>query len=262
MNIVPLILSPAIALVGGGWLGPELSHPSDANIYLIHDGSEGVLIDAGCGLGSADILANIRRVGEEIRITTIVVTHAHADHAAGAASLSAVTGAAVLATASVAEVLDGTAVERSGLEQAKADGLYPAEVTFAPLRANVVEDGHTLRVGDTELTLVLTEGHADGHLSAFVREADGTLSACTGDLVFARGRAALLDDSEETDLTRWEASVRRIAAAEPDRLLPGHGTPVLRRASIHLAMALNALGAGVEPPRLIDSDTRPRRDHP
>ncbi|MFK4789302.1 MBL fold metallo-hydrolase [Microbacterium sp. ZW T5_56] len=262
MNTVPLLLSPAIALVGGGWLGPELSHPSDANIYLIHDGHGGVLIDAGCGLGSADVLANVRRVGEAIRITAIVVTHAHADHAAGAASLSAATGAVVFATAPVAAVLEGTATERSGLEQAKAAGLYPAEVSFAPLRADVVEDGDTLRVGGTELTLLLTEGHADGHLSVLVREADGTVSACTGDLIFARGRAALLDDSEETDLSRWEASVRRVAAAEPDRLLPGHGTPVLRRAASHLAIALTALDAGVEPPRLIDSDTRPRRDLP
>lgn len=262
MRPTAVVLGPSIALVGGGRLGPELSHPCDANIYLIHDGAEGVLVDAGCGIDTSEVLANARAIAPSIRITGIVVTHAHADHAAGAAALASATGAEALATAHVGSVLDGTDLRASGLERAKAHGLYPPEVEFTPVRPTVVDDGHTMRVGRIELTLLLTEGHADGHLSALVREPDGTLSACTGDLVFARGRAALLDDSDETDLSRWEASVRRIAAAGPDALLPGHGMPVLRRAGDHLAVALRALEQGAEPPRLIDSEFRPRRDRP
>lgn len=253
-------LSPAVALVGGGRLGAELSHACDANVYLIHDGDEGVLIDAGCGLGTTELLANIARVSPAMRISAIVVTHAHADHAAGAASLAAETGAAVFATAHVASVLDGSNPSASGLDEAKAEGLYPPEVVFSPFSATVVDDGHELRVGRIAIELVLTEGHADGHLAAIVRESDGVVSACTGDLVFARGRAALLDDSAETDLGRWEASVRRLADIAPERMLPGHGIPVLRRGGEHLAVALDALAAGHEPPRLIDSDLRPRRD--
>ncbi|RZI94583.1 MAG: MBL fold metallo-hydrolase [Microbacterium sp.] len=262
MSTGGVALTPSIALVGGGRLGAELSHPCDSNIYLVHDGGEGVLIDAGCGLGSADVLANADAAVPGVRISTIIVTHAHADHAAGAASLAAATGAVVVATAHVGAVLDATDTTPSGLAGAKAQGIYPEEVAFTPVAPQIVADGHEVTVGRLSITLLLTEGHADGHLTALVRDADGTVSACTGDLVFAEGRAALLDDSPETDLTRWEASVRRIAAEAPTRLLPGHGTPVLRRGREHLARALDRLDRGIEPIRLIDPDVRPRRDRP
>ncbi|KRA24777.1 hypothetical protein ASD65_10345 [Microbacterium sp. Root61] len=261
MTPAGLVLTPSIALVGGGSLGAELSHACDANIYLVHDDEDGVLIDAGCGLGTPDVIANVQAVAPSVRISSILVTHAHADHAAGAASLAAATAADVLATAHVGAVLNGTNPAASGLEGAKAKGMYPAEVAFTAVPSITVADGHELRLGRIAITLLLTEGHADGHLTAVIREPDRIVSVCTGDLVFARGRAALLDDSPETDLTRWEASVRRVADTEPTRLLPGHGTPVLRRAGAHLALALDPLSRGLEPPRLIDTDARPRRDH-
>lgn len=50
-------LSDHVYLVGG----PSLSHSYDCNVYLI-DGRpfECVLIDSGCGLGTEEVLKNIR----------------------------------------------------------------------------------------------------------------------------------------------------------------------------------------------------------
>jgi glyoxylase-like metal-dependent hydrolase (beta-lactamase superfamily II) len=61
----------------------------------------------------------------------------------------------------------------------------------------------------------------------------------SGDLVFTRGRIALLA-TPDTDPLQLAASIGRVAALEPDILLPGHGSFALTDAAAHLNEALAA----------------------
>lgn len=246
----PIHLSTHVALVGGGSLGPELSHPSDSNIYLVHHEGRGVIIDTGCGLGGNDVSNAISDVlGPNGVVTGILVTHAHADHAAGAAGLAARWDAPVWASQAVARVLDGSDQDMSGLTQAKAAGLYPPEVEFAPVASELLADGRTFDFGPCVLRAMSTPGHADGHY-AFLLTTPEETAVFTGDLVFARGMVVLLD-SPPSDPEQLHASLRRVAEAAPSRLYPGHGTPVLRRAGLHLRRALNPLAAGQPAPSFV-----------
>src|SRR3954452_10485932 len=87
-------LSEEVYLVGGGDYGFNLSHRLDCHTYVVDGGSELVLIDAGFGPGTDEILANMRADGlDPARVSKIVVTHYHADHAGGCAPLARATGA-------------------------------------------------------------------------------------------------------------------------------------------------------------------------
>jgi glyoxylase-like metal-dependent hydrolase (beta-lactamase superfamily II) len=239
-------LMPGVHLVGSGRLGLCLSHDDDCNIYLVDGGHDSVLVDAGCGLGTRDVLAAIE-AARVPPVSRILLTHAHPDHAAGAAGLAAALGAEIWASAEVAAIVESGDEAASGLRTARAAGLYPETVRFTPAPVAVLDSG-TLRVGKTEIEVVPTPGHAAGH-RCYRIDAGGRTAIFTGDLVFARGRTAVLA-TPDTDLRQFAASMRAVAAAEPDVLFPGHCEPVMRGGADHVRVAAGAFGLQTLPPVL------------
>src|SRR5262249_22193728 len=81
-------LSDRIYLVGSGGLGFDLSDPFDCHVYLLDGGGELALVDVGAGMGAEAIVENVRREGlDPRRIRHLILTHAHGDHAGGAARM-------------------------------------------------------------------------------------------------------------------------------------------------------------------------------
>ncbi|HPQ55411.1 MAG TPA: MBL fold metallo-hydrolase, partial [Spirochaetota bacterium] len=77
--------------------GSSESHPSDAAVYLIIAGTEGILIDAGTGKGTRRILTNISSAGiEPAAVTHLFVTHCHFDHTGGINEIRDATGCLVI----------------------------------------------------------------------------------------------------------------------------------------------------------------------
>lgn len=69
-------------MVGGGEFG--LSQKFDSNVYVVGCGEELAMIDAGAGVDVALIEENIKKEGlEPAKITRILLTHSHSDHAGG-----------------------------------------------------------------------------------------------------------------------------------------------------------------------------------
>jgi glyoxylase-like metal-dependent hydrolase (beta-lactamase superfamily II) len=124
----------------------------------------------------------------------ILVTHGHADHAAGAARLRALTGAPVLARS--------------------REGVAATDRTLA--------DGERIAVGARTLRALHTPGHRFDHL-CFLLEDGGALFA--GDLVAGVGTVVIAPP--EGDLADYLASLQRLLALEGLRsILPGHGPVV------------------------------------
>lgn len=242
-------LTDSVRLVGSGWLGSSLTHALDSNVYLVGSEHDAVLIDAGCGLGAPAILEEIDRSPvPRTAIRRILLTHAHADHAAGAAALAVALGAEVLASAATARILATADEDAAGLTAARHTGLYPEEVRLTPTPVTIIADRVCLTVGEGRLTTIATPGHADGHL-CFLWE-DGSRAVFTGDLVFARGRVAILA-TPDTDLGLLAASIARVARTGPVTLFPGHGEPVLTGAPDHLDVTLRAFDNHTLPPPLV-----------
>jgi len=251
--VPPVELMPGVHLVGSGRLGLCLSHDDDCNIYLIDGGRDSVLVDAGCGLGAEQVLAAVAAAGVP-PVSRILLTHAHPDHAAGAAGLAALLGAEIWASAPVAAIVESGDEVASGLRTARASGLYPETVRFVPAAVAGVLDSGVIEVGEVQVTVLPTPGHAAGHLCFELGRGGGGGGVgggaiFTGDLVFARGRTAVLA-TPDTDLRQFAASMDAIAAARPGILFPGHCEPVMRGAADHVRVAAEAFSLAALPPAL------------
>jgi glyoxylase-like metal-dependent hydrolase (beta-lactamase superfamily II) len=171
---------------------------SGNNTYLLagRDGSA-TLIDAG--IGDAQHLSELAAAIGTGRLDSVLVTHGHRDHAAGAATIAAAHPAATF----------------SKLPWPDEDAQYDV-----PWRT--LSDGDVVRAGDALLQALHTPGHSPDHL-AFWHQPSGTIF--TGDLV-VQGSSVMIHWSRGGDLGQYLASLERLLSLEPRRLLPAHGPAI------------------------------------
>jgi hydroxyacylglutathione hydrolase len=243
-------LLPGVHLVGSGWLGFGLSDRHDCHVYLVSDGDDAVLIDAGAGVDTDAIIRRIEQAGvPPTSVSRILVTHAHPDHSAGALELARRLDAQVLAAPVTADILRRGDEDAAGLTVGRTVALYPESVRLLPTRTGTVDGGDTVPVGSVTIRVIATPGHSAGHL-CFAMDADGRSVLFSGDLVFSRGRVAVLG-TPDTNLAELAASLRVVASLRPEVLLPGHGALVLDKAYEHLAPAVAAFAVQQLPPPLL-----------
>lgn len=154
----------------------------------------GVLLDPGPADGLAGRIEAL--VGDRA-VAAVALTHAHPDHAAGAAEAARRTGAPVAASEAT--------LERAGLE------------------GRAVADGEGLEVdgGGARLEALATPGHAPDHLCWWWPPGRAVF---TGDLVLGTGTAMV--GHPDGHMGRYLESLRRLRELGPERLYPGHGEPV------------------------------------
>jgi hydroxyacylglutathione hydrolase len=230
-------LTDDVYLVGGGDYGFNLTHRLDCHTYLIDGGEELALVDAGFGPGTEEILALVREDGfDPARISTIVVTHYHADHAGGSAALKRATGARLAAGVEAAPTIRIADADQIGLNWAKTFGFYPADYEWEPAEVELeFSDGDRIPVGELELEAIATPGHCNGHYCLRLRGRDRTY-LFSSDCVFWGG-AIILQNVPDSDVQAYAASCNRIAELDWDALLPGHHLISLRNGRRHAQAA-------------------------
>jgi glyoxylase-like metal-dependent hydrolase (beta-lactamase superfamily II) len=170
------------------------------NTYLLAEGQgSACLIDAG--VGEPAHLRDLASALEARRahLETVLVTHGHRDHAAGA-----------------------PAIARAHPSVIFAKRPWPDEDAQYDVAWQSLGDGETIVAGGESLTVIHTPGHSPDHL-AFWHESSRTVFA--GDLV-ALGSSVMIHWSRGGDLAQYLASLARLRALDPARLLPAHGPPI------------------------------------
>jgi hydroxyacylglutathione hydrolase len=241
-------LAPDVHLVGSGDSGFDLSDPFDCHVYLVDGGVQAALIDAGIGAGTDVIVANAESAGVPgERIRFLLLTHAHPDHAGGAAALKErLPALEVMASPPVAEWVRTADEAAMSLEAGKRAEFYPDDYRFAacPVDRELVE-GERIPIGDLELEVIETPGHADGHLSfGFAGAAGVTLAS--GDLVFFGGQISL-ENTWDCRIQEYAASMAKLRGARVDALLPGHHFVTLRNGQRHIDAANRLFDRGFVP---------------
>lgn len=164
--------------------------------WLIH-GRVPTLIDAG--VGDPRHLQAIEDALGGAELAQVVVTHGHSDHASGAPAM-----AGRMRTARFLK-----------MPWPDRDRRYPVDWV-------AIGDDQVIEAGDTSLVALHTPGHAPDHLCLWHEESRTVFCA---DLAI-RGTTVYIPGNRDGDLAAYMASVERIIALNPARMLPAHGAVI------------------------------------
>lgn len=199
-------------------------------VGVVREGDSALLID--CGDGS--VVDALRRAGIK-RVQRVLFTHHHRDQACGVYALAE----------------EGTKVEVPAGERVYFENVgaywndpkhrwhiynqHPHRLMLAgPVRVDAThQGGEEFSFGPARIRVLATPGHTDGSLSYLV-EVDGQRTAFCGDALHGEGRIWELYSLQKGTMTsdyhgflgargQLVESLRRLEAAQPDRLVPSHG---------------------------------------
>ena len=146
-------------------------------------------------------------------ITAILLTHAHFDHVGGLAEVKELTGAPIYLHADAVEMLRDATMSAA---------LFGMRFPSPPPPDESLTDGQWLAIGNLEVQVLYTPGHAPGHVSFHLPK---YRTIFDGDVLFegSVGRTDLPGGDYETLM----ATIRDRLLTLPDetRVFSGHGNP-------------------------------------
>lgn len=196
--------------------------------YLVEgEGRDVALIDTSTGDVSARILGAIEEAGhrpEDLRL--IVATHYHLDHTGNAGALRERTGAELCVHGDDVPYVDGTTPWMRmrppfGFLDRSAGKHYALRVD------RVLHDGDELPFAGG-VRVVHAPGHTPGHIALY---SASHRALFTGDALMNAWGLRLPMAMSTHDMGQARRTVRRLAELEFEMALPGHGAPIIGRAS-------------------------------
>ena len=238
-------------VVGSGDGGFGIPGPLDATVYALATPAGVWLFDVGLDSGPR-VLENLRADGlDPGDITSVFITHYHADHAGALGYFRRELGPVRVCVA--AEV---SANVRAGDEQANALGwardlgYYPADFRLEPCEVDVeLTDGAQQHAGDVTLTAIEILVTVPV-ITAFTLRTARSVTCSAGDQVFVGGRI-LLQNIADASIQATAASMHKLASLEFDALLPGHGGLSMTGGRRHVDEAVTTFNRIGLPPNLV-----------
>ena len=233
--------TPAVQLAANLWRIPTAPRDFVNSFAFVEDDGSVTLVDTGVKKAPPRIVAGLAAIGKHPRdVQRIVLTHAHPDHAGGAAEMARRTGALV-------SIHDG---ERSWCEAGEVLAKPRQSTFFGRLLTRVVkptyepfEPGPALR--DSEvlpvaggLRVVHTPGHSPGHVS-LLHEPSGVL--VTGDAMINVRGVRWSPKSVCADFAMSQRTAHVLGELEYDVAAFTHGTEIRDNARERVRGFLRAL---------------------
>ncbi len=207
-------------------------------VYLVEDKDGFTLVDASIPPMGNKIIKQLAKAGHQpSAVKRILITHAHPDHVGGLPALQEKTGAEVMASALEAEVIEGkTAVPRRATNPRPPHTQYPG----TPVN-RILADGDVINEAMGGLQVIVTPGHAPGHIAYW--QPEKKVLFC-GDTIFRIPRNMRLPFAMLTvDMAENIRSIGRLAHLNPDLICFGHGQPLARNAAATLREFAQKVGA-------------------
>lgn len=181
--------------------------PNETNCYLVSQshGRDCLVIDPGA---EADKIIKAA-ADEQLRIKTIVLTHAHYDHIGAVSKLQEATHATLCLHKDEAAVLE---------DPIKNLSTYIGTEAISLKTSCLLEDGELLEVGGVNFKIIHTPGHTPGSISILAG-----LALFCGDLIFqgSVGRTDL--PGGDSDLLHRSVHEKIMTLNDEITIYPGHG---------------------------------------
>jgi len=182
--------------------------PLQTNVYVVGCAKtrSGAIIDAG---GNAQGLLKLAQK-HDLKVDSILQTHAHIDHVAAIPEVKRATQAPIYLHP--ADQFMWQAAPQQGLR-------FGIQVEPLPPYEHELSDGQRVKVGELEAEVIFVPGHSPGSVAFYFADYDLVLS---GDVLFAGSMGRV--DLPGSDPAAMRKSLERMKAL-PDqtRVLPGHG---------------------------------------
>ena len=190
------------------------------------------------------MLANIREDGiDPSAIKSIVVTHAHGDHACGAKFFKEKLGAQIIASDIDARLMEEGTDEELGLNIARGP-IYPSDYKYIHTKVDKrVAEGEELRWEQGPAVHNRPWPHAGGDVRALEERGDH----------LHRGRRLLQRDHRPRELARIgprvdRGNIDKLSGLGVKQLFPGHFAFTLKDGQVHLDKAVANLKLPFVPP--------------
>lgn len=238
-------LTERIWVIGGGGLGYGLSSHYDCNVYAIDTGTEIVLVDAGSGIEFELMLRRLEEDGIPTdKIRTLLLTHAHADHAGAAAEWRKRFGVEVVAAECTAGMVASGDELLTSLAAARASGTYPDWYRLSPCPVDrIVKADDTIRLGDMSLRVVAAPGHSFDMVCYYCSEWKALFAA---DAVFAEGKLAVIG-TPDFSMDDYRDTIASLSRLDVELLFPGHGMALTENGGDAVAAAHGRFRQGLPP---------------
>jgi hydroxyacylglutathione hydrolase len=202
--------------------------PGAFNVYVIKSGGRWVLVDTATRFARRRILRQLPGTLE-----SIVITHAHRDHAGAMHDVAQQTGAPVWASERDADAVEGKAPQPVPEEHKE----HPVNKMFAtwwkdphPV-ARRLRDGEEIAAG---FAVIEFPGHTPGQIGLW-RESDRTVLCAdvmrSVNLYTGLPQLGEMPEIFTVDRAESRRSIRKLAALEARTVCFGHGRPLTKNAA-------------------------------
>jgi len=228
-----------IHIVGSGHFG--LSHDFDSSVYIVDCDSELVMIDSGAGCETNRIINNMEKDKlDPLKISGILLTHGHADHAGGAYYFNEKYGSSVCIGTDEADLVEKGDAKDLMLDVAVRSGFYSSDYVFTNCKVSRrLDHNDKMKFGDLTFHALHVPGHSPGSFCYLLELSEGR-TVFTGDTVFAEGIIGLLN-CDGSDLSSYRKYIQRLSGLNVDMLFPGHRVFVLSDGQSHIDKAVESL---------------------
>ncbi|PKN63987.1 MAG: Zn-dependent hydrolase [Deltaproteobacteria bacterium HGW-Deltaproteobacteria-10] len=190
--------------------GPDVTAADDAAIYLIDFTDELVLIDAGAGRSTAQIIRNIEMLGlNPASVSHLILTHCHIDHIGSAPYFQQHYNTKI-----VIHELDAPPLEKGDSIRTAANWY---DTTFPPTKVDRKLKGakEVLHFGAEQLHCLHTPGHTPGSIAVYL-DREGKR------ILFGQDIHGPFHKAFGSDIEAWKKSMQLLLDLNADILCEGH----------------------------------------
>jgi hydroxyacylglutathione hydrolase len=214
-------------------LNVQAGHLIGCNVYLVHDADEWALIDIGYEDSVEEVIDLVRELDFPLsKCKTLIATHADVDHCQGLAKAKHLLKTTVTAHPNAAALLEaGDRLQT--FAEIHAQGISESMPKVSVEKH--VNDGDVIRIGQLELEVWSTPGHADSQLAFRLNQL-----LLSGDNIYRDEGVGAIDAHHGSDIPSFISSLERIRDAQVEWLLPSHG-PYFRKDHVMIQRVIDRL---------------------